>query len=71
MPLVCNCYSGCWEAHSKHWPTVKIGPSDFLRHSELARVADIPHGSYVTIGNEFRCETQSYKQQAERALGRE
>lgn len=58
MPLSCDCYGGCWAAHSESW--IKIGVGDPERAQTYWKVAQkvLPHGSYVYMETELRVETQ-------------
>ncbi len=59
MPLTCDCFPGCWGAHSKDWPLV-VNP--FLDREEVRKtvMAVVPYGSYVTVEEGTKVENESY-----------
>lgn len=76
MPLNCDCYGGCWGAHSKNWPSILI-PKKMIAGSEsrypesglmqrlLQKLSEpIPYGSYVIADGDFRFETTEYRDRA-------
>lgn len=56
MPLSCDCYAGCWGAHSENWP--KLGKTD-AEAASLYRLAHVvlPYGTYVFMETHLRVET--------------
>ena len=69
MPLNCDCYPGCWADHSEGWPSIEVPfdkPGNAVR---IARLADLPRGSYVIMGNVLRVETTDYLSTVRNAMG--
>lgn len=54
MPLSCDCYPGCWDAHSENWFWVDSSHNV----DELYRVAVrlLPYGTYVKMPDHLRVE---------------
>ncbi len=81
MPLSCDCYPGCWSAHSKNWPTMGI-PRDLIEKARdrdphypehtvavrLCKKAGVPHGCYVTVERRLRVETRVFLKRIQQVL---
>ena len=61
MPLSCDCYPGCWGAHSKDWPLV-INP--YLTKADVRKIvmSVVPYGCYVTVEEGTKVENSHYLQ---------
>lgn len=71
MPLACDCFDGCWGAHSKEWPVVDY--SKTRRHHEQITGfihGAVPYGSYVFVGEGLvRIETEELAAKVRRYVG--
>lgn len=56
MPLGCDCYPGCWGAHSVDWPLI-VGEWTKLR-PYIHKV--VPYGSWVQVPEGVRIELPYY-----------
>lgn len=66
MPLSCDCYAGCWRAHSEAWPKVKT--SGAYNNRGLMLLIGAPYGSYVTLSGEIRLETEELAEKVRRCV---
>jgi hypothetical protein len=72
-PLSCDCYSGCWRAHSADWPKIEFANQEELQKTIRAcwESLRLPYGSYVSTRCELRLQTEEYKQRVECLLNKE
>ena len=68
--LTCDCYAGCWDDHSKDWPSLVI-PDELIElerkrgvhyptvaaRTKLVNAAKIPYGAFFSEGSVLRVET--------------
>lgn len=62
MPLDCDCYGGCWAAHSESWPRIS---AEAMAHYTLAQKV-LPHGTYVFMADHLRVETAELVEELKR-----
>ena len=66
MPCVYDDIPGSWGDQSKGWPQIK-DPDEAARKLVISRGL-VPYGSYVTVGDYLRLETQEYVDRVRAAL---
>lgn len=65
MPLSCDCYPGCWGAHSATWPYLP-DPHDQLR-ALVIKGKLLPIGTFVTNNGRLYLETMEHVETVSRA----
>ena len=60
-------YDGSWADASKEWPSISFPSEEEAKNAYtfVWRVAKVPYGSYVLVGNDLRLETPELKKLVE------
>jgi hypothetical protein len=67
MPLAYDDIPGSWGVYSKNWPYIHDPKGEVRRLVVTGNI--IPYGSYVTVGDHLRLETQEYVDIVQAAIG--